>query len=250
MTPPRRLVYAERASIPLVFDLFLPEGGGPWPLVAFIHGGGWISGDPSHYWEEAEFMLAHGFAAASVGYRLAPLHTFPAAVDDVREFMRFIRAGGLELGIDATRVGVMGNSAGGHLAAMLGVAEADSRPDAVAAVCPITDLTDPHAQHFDIGWPFLEQFMGCPYDPEDPRWREASPLHHVRPGLPPFLVVHGEEDDVVPFGQGQALYERLVEAGNDARFVPMPGEMHGFSLEAWERVREEYLAFFRAKLGA
>ena len=149
-------VYAEPGGIPLTFDFFRPDNGVP-PLLVFLHGGGWISGDKSMYREEAVWFAERGFACACISYRLAPLHPFPCAVEDALAFVRYARNEAEELQIDANRIGAMGNSAGAHLAAMLGVLP--DRVQAVADVCGITDLTNPRDVHLPIAMAFLEQFM-------------------------------------------------------------------------------------------
>jgi acetyl esterase/lipase len=239
----RDLAHETEGGYALGYDLVVPEGPGPFPLIVFIHGGGWISGDRSDYAEEAEHWASLGYAGACVSYRLAPLHPFPAAVVDVRRAIASLRAESARFGIDSGRLAAFGNSAGGHLAAMAGMADGEERPNAVVSVCPITDLTNPHETHLPIGWAFLEQFMGGPYSDADDRWRQASPARLVRDDCPPFFIAHGEEDDVVPFAQGRLLAEALAARGVDVSFLPLPGEGHSFTPSGWRRIREAVRTF-------
>lgn len=243
------LPYAEPSGMTLTLDLFRPDGDGPFPVVLCIHGGGWISGEKEGMHDIAAMFTKHGFAAACVQYRLAPLHPFPAAVEDVFAAITFLRAESESLNLDKGRFASFGNSAGGHLAAMAGVSKfADSRVQAVAAVCPITDLTDPHGQHFPVSLGFLEQFMGQPYEGNEELYRAASPLHLVQAGQPPFLLIHGEADDIVPFGQSVALAQVLQESGVPAELNLLPGEGHGLTWEAWAWTERAVVDFLKRTL--
>lgn len=237
----------------LLFDFFRPERPEAVPLVVCIHGGGWISGDKSMMSEVAAEFAGRGFAAACPSYRLAPLHPYPAAVMDVRAFLRHARAHADELGIDPGRIAAMGNSAGGHLACMAGVADdpregVSSRADAVIDICGLAQLDEPVENHYPVSFGFLEQFMGCPYPGNEDRWREASPIRHVGPGCPPFLILHGEEDDIVPIGQSEELAGRLFAAGGEVEFHRLPGEGHAFTYEGWKRIEERMDSFLRRVL--
>ncbi|MCZ7580538.1 MAG: alpha/beta hydrolase [Fimbriimonadaceae bacterium] len=247
--------YAELGGVRLCYDLFLPEGPGPFPVVIAIHGGGWISGERSNMHDVAPPLCSHGIAVACPDYRLAPLNPFPAAVKDVQSFARYLRAASADLGLEPDRVGTMGVSAGGHLAAMLSLAgpvieaEGDCRANAGFAICPLTDLSDPYEKHFPISHSFIEQFMGGPYEGREDLYRSASPLAHVSQGCPPLALVHGSEDDIVPFAQSEALYAALQGAGCESEFHPLPGEGHGFSLQGWSKIEGWLCDFFQRRLG-
>lgn len=247
--------------MPIQYGLDYPIDGAKWlkwdffpsttgaPVVVCIHGGGWISGDPTMMHDVADLLNAHGFAAACPQYRLAPLDPFPAAVEDVRAFVRFLKRDATRLGIDPDAIGAIGNSAGGHLATMLGVgAVKDSKVHAVVDVCGIADLTAPDDRHFPISHGFLEQFMGEPYFLNPDRWREASPIYHVDGTACPFLVIHGECDDVVPIEQSEALAGKLFSNGVPVEFHRMPNEGHAFSCEGWSSIEGLFIEFFRRTL--
>jgi acetyl esterase/lipase len=242
-------VYAEPNGIPLRFDLFRPDSAGLAPLVVCIHGGGWISGEKEGMHEVAQLLARRGFAAACPQYRLAPLHPFPAAVEDVLAFVTFARANSEELGLDPQRFASLGNSAGGHLAAMAGLSKyADSRVQAVVDICGISDLTDPHSQHFPVSLGFLEQFMAQPFEGNEELYRLASPLYQVEPNAADFLLVHGEQDDIVPFGQSVALQEALKKVGADVRLHILPNEGHALSWDGWKYTERALLEFLEEKL--
>jgi acetyl esterase/lipase len=229
--------YSSISGATLRYDLFLPEGEGPFPLVACIHGGGWISGDRCDMHEVAKILAQDGFAAACVQYRLAPLHPFPSPVEDVRAFIRHIRTEAADLPVDSSRIGSLGISAGGHLAQMLGVGPAESRVHAVVNICGISDVSDPRSRHYPIAWSFLDQFMGgVPYEGNEELFRQASPLHQVDENAAPSLLIHGEVDDIVPVEQSRSLAEAFERHGVAVRLELFPFEGHSFSLDAWPRI--------------
>lgn len=256
MTALRDQTFAGGDGKPLTFDFIAPSSDQPLPLIVFLHGGGWISGDKTMYRDEAPFFVEHGYATACISYRLAPLHPFPAPVADVQRFLRHVREHAGELGIDPNRVAAFGNSAGGHLAAMAALAPAmDDGPDdgtcraqAAVNICGISDLQDPRATHFPIAMAFLEQFVPSIQDPESTDAAMASPISHVSKGAAPMLILHGSEDDVVPFDQSVRLHQALRSASAKSRMVELPGEGHGFTFPAWQTIRKESLAFLSEAL--
>src|SRR5688500_5376401 len=209
--------------------------------------------------EVAQVFVQSGFAAACPQYRLAPLHPYPASIEDVQEFVRFARSQAGPWKIDPDKVASFGISAGGHLALMLGFTnpiapegwprDARSQVNAVVDICGITDLTAPRERHFEISHSFLEQFMALPYDGNEEAYRQASPINHVSPDDPPTLIVHGVDDDVVPVAQSDALVGALQQAGVDVEYHRLPGELHAFSFESYMKITEWTVAFLKDKLG-
>lgn len=235
----------------LSFDLIRPNGEGPFPLVVFLHGGGWISGDRTMYRDEAVWLAPQGYACACIEYRLAPLYPFPTPVADAQAFVQFARSNAAELAIDPEQITAMGNSAGGHMALMLGLCpnrldatDATIEPvNSVVAICPISDMEAPTDVHFPIAMSFLEQFMDGPYSGNEETWRRASPVSYLDQCRGRFLVLHGSDDDVVPVDQSRRLFERMRALECDIKYVELPGEMHSFTYPGWERIRSEVLAF-------
>jgi acetyl esterase/lipase len=222
---------------PLELDLYLPAGEGPHPVVVFLHGGGWRLGSrhaagPAYRGQSPtpfERVAQAGIAVASVDYRLSGEATFPAQLHDAKAAVRWLRSRAGELDVDPGRIAAWGESAGGHLAALLGlesgsdgdvgITGTSSTVSAVVAWYPPSDLA---ALPADLG-----------VDPHDPTTREAqllgapavdvpqlaaqaSPAHHVSPGAPPFLLLHGAADQLIPCVQSERLYTALVEAGVEA----------------------------------
>jgi acetyl esterase/lipase len=248
----------ERMTVPgrpeLVFDFTRPATAAPAPLLVFVHGGGWISGDLTMYADEAVWAAEQGMASACISYRLAPLHTFPAAVADVQAFMRHAATASKELGIDPTRVVVVGNSAGGYLAAMAGLCPHDFgtdgaavRPSAVVSLSGISDLRDPDMASEPIAMTFVEQFMGGTFAELQESYGLASPVAYVDRGSPPFLVVHGDDDEIVPVAQSRQLVAALRAAGVETTYHELPGEGHSYSYPAWLGIRDLILEFVNAR---
>jgi acetyl esterase/lipase len=181
-------------------------------------------------------MTGRGFAVAAVNYRLMPEDPFPAEIQDVKCAIRFLRAHAEEYGLDTSRIGVWGGSAGGHLAAMLGLTNGDqtfevgdyldqsSSVDAVVEMFGPTDLTA------KMGWlqrMLLRRAFGTD-SPGDPRLAEASPVRYVQGDEPPFLVIHGEDDSAVPLEQAEFLYHALRGAGSPVELMVVGNANHNF----------------------
>ena len=228
------VAYDDRYGDSTVMDLYLPEGSATArPGVMFIHGGGWRGGTKDHHTDAARRLARSGYVTASINYRLVPDGVFPAAVQDCLCALSFMRANAEEWGLDPSRIAVAGYSAGGHLAALLGVAADDPAlaPDCAAgptygpaAAIPGAGPTDLVAVH---DAPVVSEFIGVSYDDEPETWRLASPIEHVAADEPPFLFIHGEEDWFVDVdGHTRAMDEALRAAGNDSRVLALDGGGH------------------------
>ena len=236
------------------YDLYLPEEPSDRPLILMIHGGGWISGDRSMYHDEAAWFSQKGFPCACVGYQLAPLTVFPGAVADIQAFTRFARANGKRLGVQSTKIIAFGNSAGGHLSAMVGLLEKDiesdenSPPvDAFISVSPITDLRNPAECHYPIAVSFVEQFMGTTFFEDPDAFAKASPLVYVKEGATPSLIIHGDADEVVPVDHSKKLHDALKQAGADTDLHILARQGHSFTLDAWNHIRKLSLEFIESQ---
>jgi len=248
----RDQVYSNPSGVPLRFDLLAPESDRPLPLVVCIHGGGWISGDKEDMDDIVSLFASNGYAAAAPQYRLAPLYPFPAAIIDCLNFIRYAREQATKLNIDPRKIASFGNSAGGHLASMVGVVDKfpqeppetlSGRVQAVVDLCGISDINDPRVHHNPIAWSFLEQLMEVPYEGNEEKFRLASPVSHVDRHSAPFLIIHGEDDDVVPIDQSEKMAAALRGNEVPVAFVRMPGEGHAFSQHAWPFLAQTALEF-------
>ena len=249
----RDLAYADASPLQKL-DLYLPDNGDqPYPLLVAIHGGGFRSGDKA----DGQVIpvlsgLTRGYAVASLGYRLSPQATFPAAISDVKAAVRWLRAHAVRYGLDGSRVALWGDSAGGNLAALAGTtgdtedlrgpqpANAGQR-DAVQAVVdwfgPISFLqtdSDFRAAGFDHpsatgGSSFLSAYLGAPLDEVPKKVRASDPITYLTPGDPPILIEHGTADATVPYPQSVRLARAYAKvAGEDAvtlRLLPGAGHV-------------------------
>ncbi|HYP07695.1 MAG TPA: alpha/beta hydrolase [Bryobacteraceae bacterium] len=243
----RNIEYGRAANRPLLMDASIPDGKGPFPAVVIVHGGGWIGGHRQFSVEPLFEPLAQaGFAWFSISYRLATdLLQFGVAVDDVQTSLEFVRKNAAKFNIDPARIAVLGESAGAHLAA-LAVERAPRSAAAVVAMYPPTDLVS-LAQNARAIPDSIRQMVRAAGMEDLIRGylRQMSPIEHIAPGLPPFLLVHGTADTVVPYDQSERMLEKLKAAGVPAELITVPGGGHG--LRGWERSRE-HLAYRKAMI--
>lgn len=212
-------------------DLYLPESGDALPTVMLIHGGAWKYGDKSAMRPMAQRLARSGWAVASVNYRLLPGGEFPRNFQDVACALSFLQGNAAEWGLDPERIAVSGYSAGGHLSALLGVAWDDPElapdcaagvPLAPAAVIPGAGVYDFQGKSHDI----VEELLGGSESQVPERYRQASPITHVRPGLPPFLLITGGADWFVGIDGTRDMGEALRAQGNSAEVLTLAGGGH------------------------
>ncbi len=231
-TTERDAPYCSPEGSALRMDVYYPRSGeGRWPGLLFVHGGGWTGGDKGPGNPDIFALRDAGFLVASINYRLAPRHRFPAMIEDVKCAVRFLRGNAAAFNLDPGRIGLWGSSAGGHLAALAGVADASagfdvgeypevsSRVQAVAVFFGPTDFTVP----FPGGYENKQEVFGS-FDPA-----LASPVTYVSADDPPFLLVHGDADSLVPLSQSELFLERLHQAGVSARLIVVADAQHGLS---------------------
>lgn len=263
--------YRESAGSSCKLDLYQPEGPAPAggrPAVVAIHGGGWRGGSKRGHGRMVARMAQHGYVVLAPGYTLARPErpSWPANFEDVRESIRWIRRHAAELGVDSRRIAVVGASAGGHLAAMLGTYP-DTRvePEAIPAGID-TAAAPPHdgvsarvqavvsfygpadlltnAQASGPARSMIRVFLGGDPDAFPDRYRAASPISHLSGDDAPMFLVHGTNDDSVPLDQSAALAQRAESAGVRCRRVVVEGAGHGFGLHVGGRdLLPEILAF-------
>lgn len=226
------IVYARRGDASLALDLYLPAPGKkPAPLVVLVHGGGWRSGDRSEMAPLAARLAARGYAAASVSYRLSGQARYPAAIDDVKEAVGWLRASAGRFGFDQSRVAIAGGSAGGQIAALVGMTDAGA-VRAVVNIDGLSDFTSPEAlRHEDD--PAKKPsaagaWFGGRYAEQRALWHAASPIAHVDMASPPVLfIVSG----VPRFSAGrEAMTAKLQGHGILSETVALPGTPHAFWL--------------------
>ena len=257
----RDLAFAKPDDKELRLDLAMPKlGSGPFPAVVFLHGEGWRAGNRQQMNHFIEGMARLGYVGVTVDYRLVPGARFPAQVEDCKAAIRWLRAHATEYRVRADRIGVVGFSAGGHLAAMLGVAGAEdglegtggnaaqsSRVQAVVSFFGPTDFTT-RDWPADLEREVIVPFLGAAFADQPAAYKRASPISYVGAQAPPFLFFHGTEDKLVPVDQSRRMADRLTRVGVPARMVALEGEGHGFSDAGNQRSMQQMLDFLAERL--
>ena len=279
----RDLVYAEHDGTKLIGDLYLPKGSAKAPALVALHGGGWQAGDRAYYKYWGPFLARNGFALFTIEYRLGKAGVYPAAVYDVKAAVQFVRARAAEFAIDPDRIGVMGDSAGGYLAAMLALAGGQftsayrddpnaGTPIDVKAVVGFYGIYDMLAQwkhdmlaqrkremlaqrnHDLISRPndnITEKFLGVSPMQTARIYRESSPVSYatIDRNQVRFLLIHGSRDDLVdPPSQTGAFFAALTQAGFFVRRIIVPGAGHFWASDPFENQPRSYGAMVAPRL--
>jgi acetyl esterase/lipase len=224
-------------------DLFLPEAGEIFPLIIWVHGGAFRMGSKTD--DVPLEYLEHGFAVASLNYRLSQHAIFPAQIEDVKVAVRWLRAHAEQYQLDPSRFGAWGASAGGHLVTLLGLTgntstfnigeylDISSQVQAVVDHFGPTDFLQMDTQRLPEGMihdppdsPESELVGGAIQEHPD-RVAEANPINYVTGDAPPFLIVHGDHDPLVPYQQSVILNNALVAQGVSVSFYTVIGAGHG-----------------------
>ena len=237
---------------------FLKEATGePMPVVIYIHGGGWAAGSKQSGLQQSVALAMGGYFAVTIDYRLSGQAKFPAAVNDCKNAVRFIRAHADELGIDPKRIGVWGHSAGGHLAALLGTSgndggfgpvddAKDNNDNAASAVQCVVDISGPVDLRNDVEGNPIGNWLGGSPDQRAELARRASPLTYIDPTDPPVLIVHGTEDRLVRIGHAEMFEKALKDAQVKVEYLPVEGAGHAI---VQPRVYVRIAEFFDENLG-
>ena len=260
-------------SRPLELDLYLPaDAAKPAPVVVFLHGGGWRLGSRHSlglaYADAAptpfQRLAQGGLAVASADYRLSGEARWPAQLHDAKAAVRWLRARASELGIDQARVAAWGESAGGHLAALLGLTGTESDGEvgvlgpssAVGAVVAWYAPSDLTAVATDLGADPMAAdarealLLGEPVPAVPELAAEASPVSQVRPEAPPFLLLHGRDDRLIPCAQSERLAVRLRRTGVPVELETYPGAGHMWlgTPQTAERALDRTIDFLQRQL--
>lgn len=248
----RDIIYAAPGGEPLKLDLCLPDSDKPVPLVIWVHGGGWMAGDKmmAAAVPLTARLLNAKIAVASINYRFSNVAKFPAQLYDCKAAVRWLRANAVTYGIDPNRIAVAGDSAGGHLVALLGTTA--DRPELegdegnpgvssrVVAVCDFfgpTDFPDwnkgnPKPQAYEDANDPIAKLIGGKIADNLDKARAASPIYYVDAKSSPFYILHGDADDTVPIAQSEMLNEALQKAGVPSTLYVVHGEGHEFKSPA------------------
>jgi acetyl esterase/lipase len=246
------VVYGHKMGMALTFDVLKPakaNGAG----VLYMVSGGWISrwSPPEQTAERFDDLLRDGFTVFAVRHGSSPLFKVPDAVDDVRRATRYIKANASEWSVDPGRLGVFGGSAGGHLSLMLGTsgdagdpAAADpilregSRVAAVVAYFPPVDLTGITGPN--------DRFPALDFDPS--LSQSVSPIFQVSADDVPSLMIHGDQDELVPLRNSERIVEAFKGAGVATELIVLAGAKHGFEGQQAEAATQAMLRWFRTHL--
>ncbi len=267
----RDIVYATPDQGPQKLDLYLPKGSAtPLPIIIYIHGGGWQGGDKGTLFTKS--LTQHGFALASINYRFSQVAPWPAQIFDCKAAVRWVRANAAKYGYNADKIGVVGDSAGGHLVAMLGTTANDPSLEGTegnagvsSTVQAVVDLYGPSdflavpdqanpEQLTHITPPVTHLFGGPIWGANaDPARvaaaKQASPVNHVSATSCPFFIAHGALDSIVPVQQAQELDHALKAAGATSTLVVIADKGHAFGFND-HATTQGIIAFLRQQLGA
>ncbi len=251
--------YGQAGGVSLRMDVHIPEGRGLFPAAIIVHGGGWIKGDRKHTVEPLfQPLTAAGFAWFSISYRLAgDLHANDAqstigsalmlgsAVEDVRQAVVYVKRHAGEYNVDSNRIALIGESAGAQLASMAALRPGpNGKVRAVVALYSPSDLVSLAQNSPQIPESVRKAVRGTPLEELLlAGLRDISPINWVRPDSPPFLLIHGTADSLVPFEQSTRMCERLRESGVACDLYPVNGGGHG--LRWWE---SEHLTSYKSHM--
>ncbi len=269
------VTYGIANGVELKLNIALPRDSASmakrYPLLIFIHGGGWQTGNRAAYNGRICEAAERGYVAATISHRLTadkdetghPRYPWPAAIHDCKAAVRFLKTYADRFHIDPQRIGVTGALSGGHLALLLGLTDesdglegdvkmpnqenlaipvvTNTRVQAVFNKSGPTDLVSCHADR--IVKPFLEDLLGSFHDHRD-RYVEASPINYISADDPPVMTIHGERDSVVSVEQARKLDQNLSRAGVSHQYLELAGERHVFTRAGGTKYWEAFYQFF------
>jgi acetyl esterase/lipase len=252
--------YGKAGDVTLELDLARPEKSSkPSPCVVVIHGGGWRAGNRKQHVEAILALAKQGYVAATISYRFAPQHKFPAQIEDAKCAVRFLRANAEKYELDPERIGAIGFSAGAHLSMLLGTmdkgdglegnggnADQSSKVQCVVAYFGPTDLSAEDIPEQVIG--LVDDLVGATRDEKPELRKAASPVTYVNPGDAPTLIFHGTKDALVPYNQAFKMTDVLTAAGVPGRVELILGAGHGWGGAELFRTLEGSTKFFEAEL--
>jgi alpha-L-fucosidase 2 len=249
--------FARPGGVSLTLDAWVPEGTGPFPAVIIVHGGGFEAGDKTTYVPPLfEPLTRGGFAWFTINYRLAPKFPFPAAIEDCESAIRWVKANAAAYKVDPRRIALMGESAGGHIVAFAGAKfTAQTRVNAVVPFYGPVDLLARAEQEGKVNRN-IQQFLALPEPLDDTarvKLREASPITHVNPRMPPFLMIHGTQDKGVPLDQSERMCAAMTKAGVACEIYAVAGAPHGIGNwekdPAFQTYKQKMVEWLHATLG-
>lgn len=250
----RNVIFKKEDGYTLRMDIYVPETTEKPPLIMWIHGGAWLEGVRGYALQDGQ--LKRGYAIADIEYRLSWQAPFPAQIIDCKDALAFLKKHADVYGYDNSKICVSGDSAGGHLSALMGTSIGNSaweKPEEDYSVQAVVDLYGPMTVGQGI-------HGGESYDPECPEAKllgspetfgkskmlgaMANPITYIDGSQPPFLICHGNEDPLVPYEQSRLLRNALEGAGVPVYLYTAMGGGHGFTAESFEMVVGEFLDYY------
>ena len=239
----RDIEYAAVDDHQLLLDLYLPDREGPHPVIVWVHGGAWRAGSKKSM--PLDELVNIGYAVASVDYRLSPVAPFPAQVHDIKSAIRFLRANAEKYGLKTKNIAIAGSSAGGHLAALVGVTNGseyhegnvgeylDQSSDVAAIIdmygptnfLTILNQSTPHGLGVRI--PALQLLLRKQPSDDHVLAKLASPVYHIDKNDPPLLLIHGVQDPQVPISQSLELHGVYKGKGRPVHLHMIYDGVHG-----------------------
>lgn len=233
--------FAKAGDVSLTLDAYTPDGDGPFPTCILVHGGGFVNGTKTSYIKPLfEPLSKAGFTWFTINYRLAPQHRFPACIEDTEAAIRWVKAHAKEYKVDVKRIAIIGESAGGHIVSYVG---ARGKGDtAVAAVVPFYAPHDLELQvkKRNAAGKSMEALFGIT-ELNDAAWktlRAASSTTYLHKHMPPYLLIHGNNDAQVPYEQSVIFQKKMQALGNTCDFITIEGGGHGMG--GWDKLHSDY----------
>ncbi len=232
--------FTKAGDVSLTLDAYVPQGEGPFATCILVHGGGFTKGNKHTFITPLfEPLTKAGFVWFTIDYRLAPQHQWPACAEDVNAAIKWVKAHAAEYKVDVKRIALIGESAGGHLVSWAGVTATDETK--VAAIIPFYaphDLVTHVKRRNEMRG--LGDLIGSSEMSEAnfKKLEQMSPSHFVKPGLPPFLQIHGDADTTVAHEQSVQFEAKMRAAGNSCETITVPGGSHGMG--GWSKLNSDY----------
>jgi acetyl esterase len=227
LQPTREIVYKQAGDVAFRLHVFEPQGHRPTdrrPAIVFFFGGGWNGGKPSQFYPHSAHLAAKGMVAICAEYRVNKTHhTTPfVCVQDGKSALRYVRSHAAELGIDPDKLAAGGGSAGGHVAAAVATVPELNEPGEDTSVSCVPNALVLFNPVYDNGP------TGYGHDRVKEHWQDISPLHNIRPGIPPAIVFLGTKDRLIPVATAQDFQQKMLGAGSRSELKLYEGAEHGF----------------------
>ncbi|MEZ6139002.1 MAG: alpha/beta hydrolase [Zavarzinella sp.] len=254
------IVYAKVKDTELKLDYLAPAvANDAAPLVVCVHGGGWRAGNKKDLHALMEVLAKQGFAAVSVQYRLSLVAQFPAQIEDVKTAVRFMRKNAKQYKINPENVGAVGFSAGGHLVALMGVADDAAKlegslyPEFSSRVQCVVDYFGPtdfelYSGDASAQKAYMTPLFGGTYQEKTKEHQKASPIKYISKDDPPFLIFHGDKDWIVPIEHTHKFAKMLKDVNVPVQVVVMDGEGHGWNGKKLQSSVDQTISFFKKHL--